>query len=176
MDPAIAALNDAHKEDLVWLRYYFSSRDPVLSIIRDKTSFHYDKDLDVDEAVIDVSDEERRVYLAQHPINGSIISGSSLVFRTVFAMIANNKSGDTSNMSQIERMQKGVKIALADLNKVNIHLSGVIYGIISAALDAPELAPLVKPERLLIPVIDAPKTKSVGLPMFVDIDAHDHSR
>ncbi len=90
-------------------------------------------------------------------------------------MIA-DKSGDTSNMSQIERMQKGVKIALADLNKVNIHLSGVIYGIISAALDAPELAPLVKPERLLIPVIDAPKTKSVGLPMFVDIDAHDHSR
>jgi hypothetical protein len=25
-------------------------------------------------------------------------------------------------------------------------------------------------------VIDAPKTKSVGLPMFLDIDAHSHSR
>ena len=121
------------------------------------------------------SDEERRVYLAQHPINGLYYLGSPLVFRTVFAMIA-DKSGDTSNMSQIERMQKGVKIALADLNKVNIHLNGILYGIISAALDAPELAPLNKPERLLIPVIDAPKTKSVGLPMFVDIDAHGPSR
>jgi|SRR5579871_5879102 len=175
VDPAITALDDPYKEDLAWLNNYFSSRDSVLSIIRDKTSFHYDKDLDVDEAVADVSDEERRVYLAQHPINGLYYLGSSLVFRTVFAMIA-DKSGDTSNMSQIERMQKGIKIALADLNKVNIHLNGVLYGIISAALDAPELAPLAKPERLLIPVIDAPKTNSVGLPMFVDIDAHSHSR
>ena len=142
----------------------------ALSIIRDRSSFHYDKDLDLDEAVADVSDEERRVYLAQHPINGLDYLGSSLVFRTVFAMIA-DKAGDTSDMLQIERMQKGVKIALADLNKVNIHFNGVLYGIISAALDAPEVAPLAKPERLLIPVIDAPKMKSVGLPMFVDIDA-----
>ena len=146
----------------------FLIENSVLSIIRDKSAFHYDKDLDLDEAVADVSDEERRVYLAQHPINGLYYLGSSLVFRTVFAMIA-DKSGDTSDMSQIERMQKGIKIALADLNKVNIHFNGILYGIISSALDAPE--PLAKPERLLIPVIDAPKTKSVGLPMFVDVDA-----
>jgi hypothetical protein len=170
VDPAIAALKEAHREDLAWLHNYFSSRDSALSIIRDKSSFHYDKDLDVDEAVADVSDEERRVYLAQHPINGLYYLGSSLVFRTVFAMIA-DKSGDTSNMSQIERMQKGVKIALADLNKVNLHFNGVLSGIISTALDAPEVAPLAKPERLLIAVIDAPKMKSVGLPMFVNIDA-----
>ena len=83
-------------------------------------------------------------------------------------------------MSQIERMQKGVKIALADLNKVNIHLNGVLYGIISAALDAPEVAPLAKPERLLIPVIDASKTKSVRLARYrewpcIDIDKHGHA-
>ena len=175
LDPAIAALNDAHKEDLAWLDNYFSSRDSALSIIRDKTAFHYDKDLDLDEAVADVSDEERRVYLAQHPINGLYYLGSSLVFRTVFAMVA-DKSGGTSNMSQIERMQQGVNIALADLNKVNIHFAGVLYGIISAALDAPEVSPLAKLERRLIPVIGAPKTKSVGLPMFVDIDAGSHSK
>ena len=168
VEPAIAGLNDAHKEDLAWLQNYFSSKDSSLSIIRDKSAFHYDKDLDLDQAVADVSNNERRVYLAQHPINGLYYLGSSLVFRTVFAMIA-DKSGDTSNMSQIGRMQTGVKIALADLNKVNIHFNGILYGIISAALDAPE--PLAEPERLLIPVIDAPKTKSVGLPMFVDIDA-----
>jgi hypothetical protein len=73
-------------------------------------------------------------------------------------------------------MKKGVEIALADLNEVNVHFNGVLYGIISAALEAPEIAPLAKPERLLIAVIDAPKTKNVGLPMFVDIDAHGPSR
>jgi hypothetical protein len=175
VDPAIFALNDAHREDLAWLQNYFSSRDSALSTIRDKSAFHYDKDLDLDEAVANVTDKERRVYLAQHPINGLYYLGSSLVFRTVFAMIA-DKSGDTSNMSQIERMKKGVEIALADLNEVNVHFNGVLYGIISAALEAPEIAPLAKPERLLIAVIDAPKTKNVGLPMFVDIDAHGPSR
>ena len=68
--------------------------------------------------------------------------GSSLVFRTVFAMVA-DKSGDTCDMSQIERMQKGVKIALADLNMVNIHFNGVLYGIISDASTRPSLLPNV---------------------------------
>jgi hypothetical protein len=74
VDPAIFALNDAHREDLAWLQNYFSSRDSALSTIRDKSAFHYDKDLDLDEAVANVTDKERRVYLAQHPING-LLSG-----------------------------------------------------------------------------------------------------
>jgi len=91
------------------------------------------------------------------------------VFRTVFAMIA-DKAGDTSGMSQIKRMAKGVAIALADVQEVNVHLHGVLYGLISAALEKPEGAPLAETDQLRIPVVDAPLPTIVALPMFLDIE------
>ncbi|OYV88855.1 MAG: hypothetical protein B7Z57_14380 [Acidiphilium sp. 37-60-79] len=167
-DPAIVALSEDHKQNLAWLTDYFSSKDTALRIIRDKSAFHYDKQLNLDEAAADVSECERRVYLAQHPANGLYYLGSSLVFRTVFAMVA-DKVGGTSAMSQIERMQKGVAIALADVQEVNVHLHAVLYGLISAALAKPEGAPLAETHQLRIPVVDAPPPGMVALPMFLDI-------
>lgn len=167
-DPAIVALSDDHKQNLAWLQQYFSPKDTALRIIRDKSAFHYDKQLNLDEAVADLSEVERRVYLAQHPANGLYYLGSSLIFRTVFAMVA-DKAGDTSAMSQIERMQRGVTIALADVQEVNVHLHAVLYGLISGALGKPEGAPLAEMHQLRIPVVDAPLPGSVALPMFLDI-------
>jgi hypothetical protein len=168
IDPAIVALSDDHKQSLSWLQDYFSPKDTALRIIRDKSAFHYDKQLNLDEAVADASEGERRVYLAQHPANGLYYLGSSLVFRTVFAMVA-DKAGGTSAMSQIERMQRGVGIALADVQEVNVHLHAVLYGLISAALAKPEGAPLAETHQLRIPVVDAPPPGIVALPMFLDI-------
>jgi hypothetical protein len=168
VDPAIAALSDAHQEDLACLRSYFSVKETALRIIRDKTGFHYDRQLNLDDAIAEVTESERRVYLAQHPANGLYYLASSLVFRTVFAMIADS-AGDTTGLSQIERMAKGVAIALADIEEVNVHLHNVLYGLIAAALESPEGAPLADPERILIPIVDAPSPKIVALPMFIDI-------
>lgn len=112
-DPAISALSPDHKQNLAWLRDYFSPKDTALRIIRDKSAFHYDKQLNLDEAFAEVTEDERRVYLAQHPANILYYLGSSIVFRTVFAMVA-DKAGNTCGLSQIQRMAKGVNIALAD--------------------------------------------------------------
>jgi len=69
-DPAISALSGAHKQSLARLRAYFSPKDTALRIVRDKSAFHYDKQLNIDDAVAEVTEDERRVYLAQHPANG----------------------------------------------------------------------------------------------------------
>jgi hypothetical protein len=167
-DPAITALSEGHKQNLAWLRDYFSPKDTALRIIRDKSAFHYDKQLNLDDAVAEVTEDERRVYLAQHPANILYYVGSSLVFRTVFAMVA-DKAGDTTGMSQIERMKKGVDIAQADVQEVNIHLHAVLYGLISAALTKPEGAPLAETDQLRIPVVDAPRPEMVALPMFLNM-------
>ncbi|UNC14820.1 hypothetical protein FE249_11575 [Acidiphilium multivorum] len=167
-DPAIAALSDDHKENLEWLQGYFDTKDTALRIIRDRSAFHYDKQLNLDEAVADVTEDERRVYLAEHPANGLYYLGSSIVFRTVFAIVA-DKAGGTSAMSQIERMQKGVDVALTDVQEVNVRLHAVLYGLISAALKKPEGAPLAEIHQLRIPVVDAPPPGIVALPMFLDV-------
>jgi hypothetical protein len=63
-DPAIGHLSDEHKSSLAWLKEYFGDgcpKETPLRTIRDKTAFHYDK-LNLDEAIDDVIDEERRVY------------------------------------------------------------------------------------------------------------------
>jgi hypothetical protein len=167
-DHAITALSGAHKKNLAWLQAYFFRKDTSIRIVRDKSGFHYDKQLNLDDAVAEVTEDERRVYLAQHHANGLYYLGSSLVFRTVFAMVA-DKAGDTTGMSQIERMAKGVAIALADVQEVNVYLHEVLYGLISAALEKPVGASLAETDQLRIPVVDAPLPTSVALPMFLDI-------
>lgn len=169
-DPAIIALNDNHQQNFAWLKNYFSSRHNALRIIRDKGAFHYDIGLNLDAAVAEVSTDERRVYLAEHPANGLYYLGSSLVFRTVFAMVA-DKAINTAALSQIERMREGVSLALADIQKLNVHLHAVLYGLLSAALATPEGAPLAETDQLRIQVVDAPQPQNVALPIFLDIEA-----
>src|SRR6516165_2074201 len=65
--------------------------DSALKIIRDKTAFHYDR-LNLTEAADNLAACENSLYLAQHPANSLYYMGSALVFRAIFAMIA-DKAG-----------------------------------------------------------------------------------
>jgi hypothetical protein len=170
-DTAIARLSTGHKKSLAWLQNYFGLPDRLnetpLRTIRDKTGFHYDK-LNLDGAVDDLASSDCRLYLAQHPANTVYYAGSALVFRTVFAAIA-EKASDTSTMTNGERMKQGVDITLADVNEANLHLHQVLYGLIAQFLDGVLGKSTEGSEQLRIEVRDAPKPTSVGLPMFVDI-------
>jgi hypothetical protein len=173
-DPRIAGLDEQHKRSLAWLKDYFGHErtgETPLRIIRDRTAFHYDK-LNLDQAINDLVEPDCRVYLAQHPANTVYYAGSALVFRTVFAMIA-DKAMDTNKMTNIERMAEGVRITLADVNEANLHLHNVLYGLIAPMLDRALGKPTDEVEQLRIPVVGAPKPAMVGLPMFVDIGQED---
>ncbi len=168
-DPAITSLSDEHKSSLSWLKDYFGDHRPKetpLRTIRDKTAFHYDK-LNLEQAVDDLAEEERRLYLAQHPSNALYYAGSALVFSTVFALIA-DKAIDTKRMTHGERMSKGVKITLDNVNEVNVHLHNVLYGLIAPFVETIE-ATTHGVEQIRIQVLDAPKPTNVGLPMFIDV-------
>ena len=172
-DPAIAALSEAHKKDLAWLKDYFGIaplKDTALRTIRNKTGFHYDK-LDLDGAVGALTDQENMIYIAEHPVNACYYLGSSLVFRAAFAAIA-SKRLDTSSMTESERMAAGVKIALDDLNEVNFRTHNVLYGIIKHLLEMTVGGSLDNLEQLRIPVAGAPKPAMIALPMFVDVGEH----
>ena len=170
-DSTVAELNDQHKKSLTWLKDYFglpNLKETPLRIIRDKTAFHYDK-LNLEQAIDDLASPECRVYLAQHPANTVYYVGSALVFRTVFAAIA-DKTVDSSKLTNAARMKKGVDITLGDVHQVNLHLHNVLYGLIEHLLGHILGKPIEDAEQVRIQVLDAPKPTSVGLPMFVDIE------
>jgi hypothetical protein len=170
-DVVVAQLSADHKKNLTWLKDYFGLPDQLketpLRTIRDKTAFHYDK-LNLDQAVDNLVADECRVYLARHPANTVYYAGSALVFRTVFAAIA-DKTTDTANMTSAERMKKGVEITLAHVNEVNLCLHNVLYGLIEQLLNQVLGKPAEAVGQLRIQVLDAPKPTRVALPMFVDI-------
>jgi hypothetical protein len=173
-DPAVAALSDAHKLDVEWLKDYFGVaplKESALRTIRDKTGFHYDK-LNLDQAVGALTEHESTIYVAEHPANACYYVGSSLVFSTAFAAIADRRI-DTSAMNQAERMAAGVKIALDDLNEANYRIHNVLYGIIESLLERAVGGSLDNLDRLDIPVVGAPKPAMVTLPMFIDIGETD---
>jgi hypothetical protein len=113
-DPALSKLKPDHKASLNWLKDYFGvdplSKDNALTIIRDKTAFHYDK-LNLEQAVNHLAEKENNVYLAQHPANSLYYVGSALVFRAAFAMIA-DKAQDSAGRSHGERTSEGARIAV----------------------------------------------------------------
>ena len=173
-DPAAAALSDAHKLDVDWLKDYFGVaplNESALRTIRDKTGFHYDK-LNLDQAVGALTEQESTIYVAEHPANACYYVGSSLVFSTAFAAIADRRI-DTSAMNQAERMAAGVKIALDDLNEANYRIHNVLYGIIEPLLERAAGGSLDNLDRLDIPVVGAPKPTMVTLPMFIDVGEAD---
>src|ERR1700754_1265502 len=176
-DPAIAALTDAHKKDLAWLKDYFGIeplKDTALRTIRDKTGFHYDK-VNLDQAVGALTEQESRVYIAEHPANACYYLGSVLVFRAVFATIA-DRAIDTSSMSESERMAAGSTIALDNLNEANLHVHNVLYGLVAQLTEKAIGMPLEQIETASHTVIGAPKPQAIALPMFIDIGKRDDEK
>jgi len=170
-DPALGRLGHAHKASLDWLKNYFGvdplNKDNALTIIRDKTAFHYDK-LNLEQAVGHLAEHENNVYLAQHPANSLYYVGSALVFRTAFAMIA-DKVQDPTGRSHGERTSEGARIATEDAKNANWHMHLLLYGLIEALLEQMLACPLNTLEQVRINIQDAPDPDMVGLPVFINI-------
>jgi hypothetical protein len=77
----------------------------ALKIIRDKTAFHYDR-LNLTEAADNLAAGENSLYLAQHPANSLYYMGSALVFRAIFAMIADKAHGAGLGMGRLRLCEK----------------------------------------------------------------------
>jgi hypothetical protein len=171
-DPALCQLDDDHKASLTWLKKYFGTgnrlNETSLRTIRDKATFHYDK-LNPDQAAHNMADGESAVYLAQHPANSLYYVGSALVFRTVFAMIADKAHGGIVTGSHEERTKRGADIAFEDANSANDHMHMVLYGLIKFLMEEVFASPLETLAQVRINVVDAPTPENVRLPAFLDI-------
>jgi len=167
----VARLEPAHQASLQWLTDYFGRDKPFkessLKIIRDKSAFHYDR-LNLTEAANNLAAGENSLYLAQHPANSLYYMGSALVFRAIFAMIADKADG-AANGSHEERVSNGTKIALDDVNKANSHMHTLLYGLIQLLMDDVRGQPAENEQQIRINVLDAPAPERVGIPAFIDI-------
>jgi hypothetical protein len=83
--------------------------------------------LNLTEAADNLAVGENSLYLAQHPANSLYYMGSALVFRAIFAMIADKADG-APNCSHEVRVHKSTNIALDDASKTNWHMHAVLYG------------------------------------------------
>lgn len=169
-DPALVKLNAGHKISLNWLVDYFGV-DPLknspLRIIRDKTGFHYDK-VNLDAALENIEVGENTIFLAQHPANCLYHVGSSLVFRAVFANIADQTQVGTGR-SHRERTKDGFHIALEDAKNVNVHMHDLLYGLLQNLLEEVLNCPVESLDQVRINVRDAPNPETIGLPAFIDV-------
>jgi hypothetical protein len=167
----VTRLEPAHQESLQWLTDYFGNgqpfKDSALKIIRDKTAFHYDR-LNLTEAADNLAAGENSLYLAEHPANSLYYMGSALVFRAIFAMIADKADG-AANGSHEERAHKGTKIALDDASKANWHMHTLLYGLITLLMDDVLGQRAENEQQVRINVLDAPPPEKVGIPAFIDI-------
>ena len=166
-DPMVTALSPDHRECLAWLERYFMQKNNALAIIRDKAAFHYDK-LNIERALSNLAAKEDIIYLAQQPINTIYYLGSSLVFRTLFAMISDNEDGVPAG-SRGDRTKQGLNIAIQDAAQANVNLHRVLYGLIEALLEIAEEKPLDTLKWDLIDIKGAPDPDTVRLPLFLDI-------
>lgn len=87
--------------------------------------------------------------------------GSALVFRAIFAMIA-DKAGGGAGASHGERVHKGTKIALDYVSKANWHMHAVLYGLIKLLMDDVLGRPAENEQQVRINVLDAPAPERVG--------------
>ena len=167
----VARLEPAHRASLQWLTDYFGSdkpfKDSALKIIRDKTAFHYDR-LNLAEAADNLAAGENSLYLAQHPANSLYYMGSALVFRAIFAMIADKVSG-AANGSHEERVSTGTKLAIEHAANANWHMHALLYGVIQSLMNDVLGQPAENEQQVRIDVLDAPAPERVGIPPFIDI-------
>jgi hypothetical protein len=137
------------------------------AVHRDKAAFHYDK-LNLTEAVDHLAEGENAIYLAQQPANSLYYLGSSLVFRTVFAMIA-KKLNITSGLAHGELVKEGFRVTVEDAKSANWHMHVLLYGLMLHLLDSTVGQPLETVEQVRIPIEDAPDPDTICLPAFIDI-------
>jgi hypothetical protein len=142
-------------------------KDSALKIIRDKTAFYYDR-LNLTEAADNLATGENSLYLAQHPANSLYYMGSALVFRAIFAMIADKADG-AANGSHEDRTIRGTRIALEDAKNANWHMHTLLYGLIRLLMDDVLGRPAENEQQVRIDVLDAPAPECVGIPAFIDI-------
>ena len=170
-DAVLQKLNVNQQDSLKWLTAYFEPKDSALKIIRDRTAFHYDN-INLAEAIGNLPEPERMIYVARHPANALYFPGSALVFRAAFALIA-DKTNSVVGRSPQERVEDGVKTGLDEANAANLHMHSLLHGLIRAQLDDLLGHSLDDLTQTRIPVICAPKPTMVGLPTFIDIGKHD---
>jgi hypothetical protein len=167
----VARLEPEHQESLRWLTDYFGKdkpyKDSALKIIRDKTAFHYDR-LNLSEAADNLAAGENSLYLAQHPANSLYYLGSALVFRAIFAMIA-DKAGGAAYGGHNDRTITGFRIAQEDAKNANWHMHMLLYGLILLLMDDVLGQPVENEPQVRINVLDAPAPERVGIPAFIDI-------
>jgi hypothetical protein len=162
----VSRLEAPHQESLQWLINYFGRNSSAIKIIRDKTAFHYDQ-LNLTEAADNLAAGEDSLYLAQHPANSLYRMGSALVFRAIFAMIADNSEGATVDTHE-DRVISGASIAQQDVATANTHMHNVLYGLIRLLME--DLGVLTNNEQQVrIDVVNAPAPEHVAIPAFIDI-------
>ena len=127
--------------------------------IRDKAAFHYDR-LDSSRALRRLPKYENSIYLAQRPVNTLYYVGSTLVFRTLFTMIA-DKADNQPIGSRGDRTQQGCQIATQEAAQANVHLHLVLYGLIQALLEEALGKPLHTLNQVRIDIRDAPDPDTI---------------
>lgn len=102
--------------------------------------------------------------MAQRPANTLYWIGTALVFRTLYAKIA--EAAGHKGLSHGDRVHEGANIVVQDAAVANQHIHIVLYGLIKAQLEI-ALGDRMKPSGVLsVRGIDPDKVK---LPTFVDL-------
>lgn len=166
----VDSLDATYRANLAWLRGYFGDRQlkpNPLKLLRDKAAFHYDG-LDLGQASRNLAPGEENVYLAKHPANALYFAGSAMVFRTIFAMIANLDPANRG-LDHAARTQAGFNRAAHDAHNANFQINLLLYGLIKPLLET-ACGGDIAPEEI-ITIQNTPLTTDVILPPFVEIGA-----
>ncbi len=172
-DEALRSLTSEHKESLQWLKEYFGTAPSLktnsLSLIRDKTAFHYDK-LNLADALDNLAERENTVFLAQHPANTLYYLGSAIILRTLFGKIAHN-AGTAVDGPHTDRINEGFRIVIEDAKFANYQMSLVLYGLIERLLEGALGCELSSLDQVWHHIRDVPAPEAVGLPHVIDMDS-----
>jgi hypothetical protein len=165
-DAILQALDAAQTVSLNWLRNYFGERNyksSPLKFVRDNTAFHY-SGLDFSESLKNLAEGENDIFLAQRPANTLYWIGTALVFRTLYAKIA--EAAGHKGLSHGKRVHKGLKIVVQDAAVANRHMHIVLDGLIKAQLEIALRDRMKQSGVLSVQGVDPDKVK---LPTFVDL-------
>lgn len=135
-DAVVTALCPRHQASLTWLQQYFSgkgAKDRAITLVRNKTAFHYEG-LDMGQAVKNLAHGENTFHVATHPVNALYWVGAAVVFRTIFAKIA-DAANPAKGRDHGERVMDGFHMLEDDVDEANVHLHLVLYGLIKGLIE-----------------------------------------
>jgi hypothetical protein len=84
-----------------------------------------------------------------------------------------DQANSPSERTHEKRVTDGAAIAMKDVEQANVHMHGVLYGLMQPLLEKMYGKPLEDVEQVRIPVVDAPKRGQIALPTFLDIGRKD---